>query len=151
MRDDPVTARTAATNQLHALLEAHWPGANAVFSRLGSTIALAFLNDYPTPESAARLGEARLAMFCRRHSYRGGRTPAELLQRLPTAAVAPVGLDPIVLTELVRAQTVLIDAALATITQLDAAIGVEGGPHRRRQDGEGHAAPAPRMGAANAP
>jgi transposase len=49
MRDDHVTARTAATNQLHALLEAHWPGANAIFSRLGSTIALAFLADYPTP------------------------------------------------------------------------------------------------------
>lgn len=123
MRDDHVTARTAATNQLHALLEAHWPGANAIFSRLGSTIALAFLNDYPTPESAARLGEARLAMFCRRHSYRGGRTPAELLERLRSAAIAPVGLDPNVLTELIRAQTVLIESALATIARLDAAIG----------------------------
>ena len=49
MRDDHVTARTAATNQLHALLESHWPGANAIFSRLGSSIALAFLADYPTP------------------------------------------------------------------------------------------------------
>ena len=107
MRDDHVTARTAATNQLHALLEAHWPGANAIFSRLGSTIALAFLDDYPTPESAARLGEARLAMFCRRHSYRGGRTPAELLDRLRSAAIAPIGLDPSILTELVRAQTVV--------------------------------------------
>lgn len=123
MRDDHVTARTAATNQLHALLEAHWPGANAIFSRLGSTIALAFLADYPTPESAARLGEGRLAMFCRRHSYRGGRTPAELLQRLRDAAIAPVGLDPIVLAELVHAQSVLIQSALSTIAQLDAAIG----------------------------
>ena len=112
MRGDHVAARTAATNQLHALLEAHWPGANAIFSRLGSTIALAFLGDYPTPESAVRLGEARLAMFCRRHSYRGGRTPTELLQRLRTAAIAPVGLDPIVLTELVQAQTTLIESAL---------------------------------------
>ncbi len=123
MRDDHVTARTAATNQLHALLEAHRPGANAIFSRLGSTIALAFMADYPTPESAARLGEGRLAMFCRRHSYRGGRTPAELLQRLRGAAVAPVGVDPVVLAELVRAQTALIQTALGTIAQLDAAIG----------------------------
>jgi transposase len=123
MRDDHVTARTAATNQLHALLEAHWPGANAIFSRLGSTIALAFLADYPTPESAARLAEGRLAMFCRRHSYRGGRTPAELLQRLREAAIAPVGLDPIVLAELVHAQSALIQSALSTIAQLDAAIG----------------------------
>jgi transposase len=123
MRDDHVAARTAASNQLHALLEAHWPGANAIFSRLGSTIALAFLADYPTPESAARLGEARLAMFCRRHSYRGGRTPSQLLQRLRNAAIAPVGLDPIVLAELVGAQTRLIGTALETIAGLDAAIG----------------------------
>lgn len=125
MRGDHVAARTAATNQLHALLEAHWPGANAIFSRLGSTIALAFLGDYPTPESAVRLGEARLAMFCRRHSYRGGRTPTELLERLRTAAIAPVGLDPIVLTELVQAQTTLIESALRSIAQLDAAIGAQ--------------------------
>jgi hypothetical protein len=71
MRDDHVAARTAATNQLGALLEAHWPGAKAIFSRLGSEIALAFLEDYPTPEAAGRLGEARLAMFCRRHSLPG--------------------------------------------------------------------------------
>lgn len=125
MRGDHVAARTAASNQLHALLEAHWPGANAIFSRLGSTIALAFLPDYPTPESAVRLGEARLAMFCRRHSYRGGRTPTELLERLRTAAIAPVGLDPIVLTELVQAQTTLIESALGSIARLDAAIGAQ--------------------------
>jgi transposase len=123
MRDDHVAARTAATNQLHALLEAHWPGANAIFSRLGSAIALAFLDDYPTPESATRLGEGRLAMFCRRHSYRGGRTPAQLLARLRDAPVAPAGLDPGVLSELVRAQTRIIGTALATIAQLDAALG----------------------------
>jgi len=145
MRDDHVAARTAATNQLHALLEAHWPGANAIFSRLGSTIALAFLNDYPTPESAARLGEARLAMFCRRHSYRGGRPPAELLQRLRTAAIAPVGVDPVVLTELVRAQTTLIESALATIAQLDAAIGALLLAHPKA----GLLAPLPRIGEIN--
>ena len=145
MRDDHVTARTSATNQLHALLEAHWPGANAIFSRLGSAIALAFLNDYPTPESAARLGEARLTMFCRRHSYRGGRTPGELLQRLRTAAIAPIGIDPIVLTELIRAQTTMIDSALATIAQLDAAIGALLLSHPRA----GLLAPLPRIGEIN--
>ena len=145
MRDDHVTARTAATNQLHALLEAHWPGANAIFSRLGSTIALAFLADYPTPESAARLGEGRLAMFCRRHSYRGGRTPAQLLQRLRQAAIAPVGLDPIVLTELVRAQAQLIQTALQTIAQLDAAIGALLLAHSKAH----LLAPLPRIGEIN--
>ena len=145
MRDDHVAARTAASNQLHALLEAHWPGANAIFSRLGSTIALAFLADYPTPESAARLGEARLAMFCRRHSYRGGRTPGQLLQRLRDAAIAPVGLDPIVLTELVRAQSRLIQTALDTIAQLDAAIGSVLLAHSKAH----LLAPMPRIGEVN--
>lgn len=145
MRDDHVAARTAGTNQLHALLEAHWPGANAVFSRLGSAIALAFLNDYPTPESAARLGEARLAMFCRRHSYRGGRPAAELLQRLRAAAIAPVGIDPIVLTELVRAQTSLIQSALASIAHLDAVIGAALLMHPKAE----LLAPLPRIGEIN--
>ena len=36
-------------------------------------IALAFLADYPTPQAAARLGEARMATFCRRHAYCGRR------------------------------------------------------------------------------
>lgn len=145
MRDDHVAARTAASNQLHALLEAHWPGANAIFSRLGSTIALAFLADYPTPESAARLGEARLAMFCRRHSYRGGRTASQLLQRLRDAAIAPVGLDPIVLAELVGAQTRLIRTALETIAQLDAALGSVLLAHSKAH----LLAPLPRIGEVN--
>jgi transposase len=85
LREDHVKAKTAASSQLGALLDAHWPGAKQVFSRLGSEIALAFLEAYPTPQAAARLGEARLAAFCRRHSYRGGRSPAELLTRLRAA------------------------------------------------------------------
>lgn len=78
MRDDHVTARTAATNQLHALLEAHWPGANAIFSRLGSSIALAFLADYPTPEAAATGG-----------STPGDVLPAPLLPWRPHTRRAP--------------------------------------------------------------
>ena len=35
LREDHVRARTAASNQLGALLEAHWPGPKAVFFRLG--------------------------------------------------------------------------------------------------------------------
>ena len=70
------------------------------------------------PESAARLGEARLAAFCRRHSYRGGRSPAELLGRSAPAAL--VGLAPEVLAELVGAQVRLLRILLATIAELDA-------------------------------
>jgi transposase len=145
VRDDHVAAKTAASNQLGALLEAHWPGAKRVFSRLGSQIALAFLDAYPTPESAARLGEARLAAFCRRHSYRGGRSPAELLQRLRAAPTAPVGLAPEVLTELVGAQVRLLRTLLATIADLDRALGAGLLGHAKAR----LLAPLPRIGVVN--
>jgi hypothetical protein len=89
LRDDHVKAKVAASNQLGALLDAHWPGAKQVFSRLASDIALAFLEAYPTPQAPARLGAARLAACCRRHAYRGGRSPAELLARLRAAPTPP--------------------------------------------------------------
>ena len=49
------------SNQLRALLESFWPGAALIFAEIDSPISLAFLERYPTPESAARLGtqEAR--------------------------------------------------------------------------------------------
>ncbi len=68
-RTSLVEARTAASNQLWAILAEHWPGAALVFAKLTSQIALAFLADYPTPRSAARLGEGRMHQFCRRHSW----------------------------------------------------------------------------------
>ena len=46
-RGDLVDMRVAATNQLSALLEAHWPGAKAVFADAGSPIALEFLTRFP--------------------------------------------------------------------------------------------------------
>jgi transposase len=142
LRDDHVAAKTAASNQLGALLDAHWPGAKQIFSRLGSQIALAFLDAYPTPESAARLGQARLAGFCRRHSYRGGRSPAELLGRLRSAPAAPVGLAPEVLAELVGAQVRLLRILLATIAELDRALGAGLLGHAKA----GLLAPLPRIG-----
>src|SRR4029450_3139729 len=85
LRDDHLEAKTAATNQLGALLDAHWPGAKAIFARLDSPIALAFLDRYPTPQAAERLGQARLAAFLRRQSHSGHPSPAERLERLPPA------------------------------------------------------------------
>jgi hypothetical protein len=90
-------ANTTATYQLSALLEAHWLGAKAIFARLDSDIALEFLERYPTPQAAQRLGEGRLAAFLRRHGYSGRRTPAQLLTRLRKAPVAVDQLDPEVL------------------------------------------------------
>src|SRR5512143_700954 len=49
-RDDVVSMRIAATNQLSALLDDHWPGANAIFADIESPISLAFLRHYPTPD-----------------------------------------------------------------------------------------------------
>jgi transposase len=129
LRDDHVAAKTAASNQLGALLDAHWPAAKQLFFRLASKIALAFLADYPTPQAAAGLDQPQLAAFCRRHSYRGGRSPAELLQRLHAAPRPPVGLDPAVLAQLVGAQVQLLTTLLASIADLDQAIGKRLGKH----------------------
>jgi transposase len=122
LRKDHVRARTAASMKLGALLDAYWPGPKAVFYRLASPIALAFLADYPTPQAAARLGQARMASFCRRHSYRGGKPPAVLLARLRSAPTAPVGIPPATLATLVHAQVQLLPTLLATIAELEVAI-----------------------------
>jgi hypothetical protein len=80
------------------------------------------LADYPTPQAAARLGQARMASFCRRHSYRGGKTPAQLLARLHSAPTAPVGIPAATLAILVRAQVEVLRSLLGTIAELQAAI-----------------------------
>jgi transposase len=54
--DDLVDTRVAATNQLAALLDAHWPGAKAIFAGVESPIALAFLTRYPTAGHAKGSG-----------------------------------------------------------------------------------------------
>jgi transposase len=110
-RDDLVEMRVAATNQLAALLDAHWPGAKAVFADIESPIALEFLTRYPTPASAARLGEKRMAAFCTKHGYSGRRSAAELLGRL---RAAPAGTLDETLTEALR------DAVLAMVAVLKA-------------------------------
>jgi transposase len=110
-RDDLVEMRVAATNQLTALLETHWPGATAVFADVESPIALEFLTRYPTPAAAARLGEKRMAAFCTKHGYSGRRSAAELLARL---RAAPAGTLDETLTEALR------DAVLALVAVLTA-------------------------------
>jgi transposase len=145
LREDHVKAKVAASNQLGALLDARWPGAKQIFSRLGSEIALAFLEAYPTPQAAARLGEARLAAFCRRNSYRGGRSPAELLTRLRSVPTPPVGLAPEVLTELIGPQVRLLRTLLATIADLDRTLGAGLLGHAKAK----LLAPMPRIGEVN--
>jgi transposase len=110
-RDDLVEMRVAATNQLAALLDAHWPGAKAIFADIESPIALAFLTHYPTAATACHLGEKRLAAFLVKHGYCGRRPAAELLTRLRHA---PTGTLDDTLTEAVR------DAVLAMVGVLTA-------------------------------
>ena len=115
-RGDLVEMRVAATNQLSALLDAHWPGAKAVFADVESPVSLEFLTRYPTPAAAAHLGEKRMAAFLVKHGYSGRRPAAELLARL---RAAPAGTGREALSEALR-DAVL--AAVGVLTALNAAV-----------------------------
>ena len=125
-RDDLVAQKVALTNQLRSLLESFWPGAAAIFADLASAIALAFVQRYPTPDGAARLGPKRLAKFLATHGYSGRRTPSELLARL---RAAPDGLagggEADAKGELVRALAAQLDGLVAAITRLSSRIAHE--------------------------
>jgi transposase len=90
-RNDLMAERIGLANQLRALLESFWPGAAQIFPQIDSLITLAFLECYPTPASAAHLGEKRLSGFLAAHGYSGRTSPATLLRRLRAAASAQVG------------------------------------------------------------
>ena len=91
VRDDLVAQRVALASQLRCLLEQFWPGGAAVFADVDSPIALDFVDRYPTPDSAAALGEKRMAAFLARHAYSGRRSAAELVERLRAAPQAVAG------------------------------------------------------------
>lgn len=90
-RDDLVATRVQLANQLRSLLEGFWPGAVAIFADIDSLIALAFLDRFPTPQSADRLREPGLARFLKNNGYCGRRSPAELLTRLRSAPTGCAG------------------------------------------------------------
>src|SRR6185503_7629847 len=90
-RDDLVERRVALANQLRSLLGEFWAGAAEIFADVDSPIALDFLDRYPTPQSAASLGEKRLAAFLARHAYCGRRSAADLLARLRSAPRSVAG------------------------------------------------------------
>jgi transposase len=129
-RGDVVQMRVAATNQLSALLEAHWPGAVAIFADVESPISLEFLTRYPTPAAAAHLGNKRMAAFCARHGYSGRRSAAELLARLRSA---PAGTTSEALTEALRdavlAAVGVLTALNASVKSLDRSIATHLGEH----------------------
>jgi transposase len=129
-RDDLVEMRVAATNQLAALLDTHWPGGKAIFADLASPIALGFLTRYPTAAAARHLGEKRLAGFVVKHGYSGRRTPAQLLDRL---RAAPPGTIDDTLTEAVRdavlAQVAVLTALGEALKALDRSVAAHLGEH----------------------
>jgi transposase len=121
-RDELVAAKVAATNQLDAVLDAHWPGAAAIFGRLDSPIALAFLDRYPTPQHARHLGHARLRRFLVQHAYCGRRTPQQLLDRLHAAPHAPNSLDSDTVAAVVGAHVMVLRILLGQLVELERAI-----------------------------
>jgi transposase len=90
-RDDLLAQRIALANQMRALLESFWPGACSVFAQIDSPISLAFIERYPTPASAARLGEQRLTSFLAAEHYSGRQPVGLLLKRLREAPVGQAG------------------------------------------------------------
>jgi transposase len=122
-REDLVVQRVALANQLRSLLEGFWPGASAIFADIDSPIALAFIGRYPTPDSASRLGEKRLASFLVQHAYSGRRSAADLLARL---RAAPTGLASDAETEakgeIVRALAGVLERLILAIATLSSRI-----------------------------
>lgn len=110
-RGDLIDMKVAATNQLSALLELHWPGAKAIFADVASPIALEFLTRFPTARHATHLGAKRIAAFCAKHGYSGRRTGEQLLARL---RAAPAGTLDETLCEAIR------DAVMALVAVLKA-------------------------------
>jgi transposase len=129
-RTDLIDQRVAASNQLAACLDAFWPGAKVVFAELASPIALDFLARYPTPESAARLGERRIAAFLVKHGYCGRRSPAQLLARLRAAPPGLVGTVEVeARRDAVLAMVGVLRALVAAIKDLDRAVVAHLGEH----------------------
>jgi transposase len=122
-RDDLVAGRVALANQLTALLDSFWPGAAVVFADVASPIALAFIERYPTPDSASRLGRARLAGFLAQHQYCGRRSPEALLERLRAAPAGRAGeAESEAKGELVRALARTLQSLVAEIAKLTSRI-----------------------------
>jgi transposase len=122
-RGDLVGARVALANQLTALLDSFWPGAAMIFADVASAIGLAFIERYPTPQSASRLGPRRLAGFLARRQYCGRRSPEALLERLYAAAEGRAGeAESEAKGELVRALARTLQSLVAEIAKLTSRI-----------------------------
>jgi len=133
-RDDLVATRVQLANQLRSLLESFWAGAAAIFADVDSPIALDFLDSYPTPESAARLGPKRLERFLKRAAYCGRRPVDHLLDRLRSAPAGHAAeLESETKGQLVRSLVAVLRPLVAQIRELDGLIAAHLAQH---PDGE---------------
>jgi transposase len=128
-REDLVDQRVALGNQLRSCLEAYWPGAAVIFADVCSEISLAFLERYPTPESAARLGETRMAAFLKKAGYSGRRSPAELLRKLRAAPAGVGGVEAEARADAVRGIVRVMRSLNSSIKDLDRAVVAHLGEH----------------------
>jgi transposase len=146
-RDDLIATRVELANQLRSLLESFWPGAAAIFADIDSPIGLAFLTRYPTPGSAAHLGEKRLASFLAQQHYCGRRPVSELLTRLRSAPQGLCGaLECEAKGELVRCLATVLTSLVEQLRQLSSRIEHE---VAALEDGQ-HLMSFPRIGRINA-
>ncbi len=79
--------RVAATNQLAALLDAHWPGAKAIFANIESPIALQFLASPDTQRPRPRRTSVRSGSP---PSASSTGTPAAVLPQICSAGFVPL-------------------------------------------------------------
>jgi hypothetical protein len=120
IRDDLVATRTQIANQLRELLDTFWPGPLSMFYEVESWICLEFLDAYPSPAAAARLGEKRLQGFLVRNGYSGRRTASELLARLrqaPTGHASDRECE--VKAQLVRSLVVVLRTLMSQVRDAD--------------------------------
>lgn len=81
-REHLVRLRTRLTNQLTACLKSYYPLALKIFQNVESSISLAFLESYPTPEEAKRLSTEEMSQFLSKQHYPHPRRVEEICQRL---------------------------------------------------------------------
>lgn len=88
-RQDLVTHRIAAHNQLLAVLQHNFPGAVGLFSQLDIPISLAFLRRFPSEQKAHWLiqggAATRMRHWLTANGYCGRHTPERLVEHLSAA------------------------------------------------------------------
>src|SRR5215831_7816628 len=122
-REDLVETRMQVLGQLRANLELAFPGAIGLFTKLYSTISLAFLQRFPTAAKAAWLSPKRLASWLASVESTGGVSAGVLHARLAGAAPGLAGAEGEARGQITLALVTVIGALNTQIAALDAEIG----------------------------